>query len=416
MNIIQISASDYGGGVETVVRLHHSELVRQNHATHVLVGKKKGTDDGFDQIPLRPGPKGMLRTANWFQRKTGLQNLYSPSFRGIEQSFRFSPDVLHIHSLHGAESYAELRFAGKLIRRYPAVITLHDYWLMTGHCGYPLDCPGWLKGCGNCPDLERYPSVPKDGTKFNFRRKRSLFADANVQLIVPSQFLKTEVEKSLILQHLPITVVLNPIDHEVFHPGDGRRRRAEFGIEDDAFVIMMIANNLKNIYKGIDDGVKALQQLSDQNVTVVVVGRGADEIARKVPMKTIGLPYTSDTADLVSYYQLADLLLMPSRCETFGLVAGESMACGTPVVCFDAGALAEVVGDASTGVVVPARDPKWMASEIDRIAADPERRRQMSAAGINRIRSEFALPRHSRNVVSVYEQAMSSLSEVIGLS
>lgn len=416
MKVVQINASDFGGGVETVVRLHHRELDRQGHRCQLLVGRKKGDDAQITRIPFRRGPKGVLRTARWIQQTTGLQNVYSPSFRAVDQSFAFDPDIVHIHSLHGADSYAELAAVARLSKRYPTVITLHDFWLMTGHCGYPLDCPRWLTGCGKCPDLTRYPAVSRDATRWNFRRKRKLFRNSGLELIVPSEYLREQAHRSPILRHLPVHVVSNPIDTNVYKPDGSQelrmKRRAEFGISNDEVAVMLIANNLSNPYKGMADGISAINKVSSRKVRVVLVGNAAESLSKELTQAHIALPYTRSSAELSGYYRMADMLVMPSRCETFGLVAAEAMACGTPVVSFDAGALAEVVGDQDTGVVVPPRDTRQMALEIERLASEHDRRQRMSAAAVSRIRNCFGVAQHTKNTLKAYKTVVSNFRRI----
>lgn len=412
MKVIQINASDIGGGVESVVRLHHAELMRLGHQTQLLVGKKKGDEPCVKQIPFRRGPKGVQRAARWIQRTSGLENLYSPSFRDIEASFDFQPDVVHLHSIHGADSYAELAFVAKLSRKYPTVITLHDFWLMTGHCGYPLDCPRWLTGCGKCPDLKRYPSINRDATRWNYARKRSLFRKTKLELIVPSHWLKDQASQSPILQHQSINVVANPIDSNVFSTSDDRSKRETLGIADDEFAVMLIANNLNNPYKGIVDGIAALNQIQHPKAKVIIVGRSADELANQIQLPSAAIPYTSSPAELAEYYRAVDLLLIPSKCETFGLVAAEAMACGTPVIAFDAGALREVIGDQQTGIVVSARDIDELARQVDALADNPARRQQMSESAVRRIRDQFSVLDHTQTTVDVYRKIIATPSVV----
>ncbi|MEO1615689.1 MAG: glycosyltransferase [Planctomycetota bacterium] len=408
LNVIQINASDLGGGVESVVRLHTAELDRLGHATQLLVGKKKNKASEASEIPYRQGPKGARRIGSFLEQACGIENLYSPSFRSIEESFHFRPDVIHLHSIHGANQYADLRTVARLCQSYPTVITLHDFWLMTGHCGYPLDCPRWKNACGSCPDLNRYPSIKRDATRINFHRKRSLFRKSKTELIVPSHWLGKRVTESPILKDQPLSVVFNPVDSDTFCPGPSEETRRRFGIREDEFVVMFIANNLSNIYKGIVDGIEALKHVRHPRTRVVIIGRTVEQVASQISAETIGLPYVSSPDELASYYRMADLLVMPSRCETFGLVAAESMACGTPVVSFDAGALAEVIGDEATGVVVPVRDPRRMAAEIDRFAEDPNRMKSVSKAAIERVRTRFSKREHTHDVTEVYRKAIQS--------
>lgn len=406
LRIIQITGSDVGGGAESVVRQHHQELSRQGHQVQLLVGRKQTDDPATTQIPFRRGPKGVLRTARWLQRTSGLQNLYSPGFRAIEDSFAFTPDILHFHSLHGVDSFAELSVVRRLSRKYPTVVSMHDLWLMTGHCGHPLSCPKWKTGCGNCPDLLLYPAVSRDATRWNFRSKRRAFREAAVQLVVPSDWLRIQVQQSPVLKHLPISVIENPVDTQTFCPGDATAFRAAHGIDPAERTVILVAQHLQNPFKGIEDGIKVLNDITTKNVKVILVGNAATDVANRLSLPTLVLPFTTSKDELANYYRMADLLLMPSRGETFGLVAAEAMACGTPVVAFHVGGLPEVIGGDTTGVVIEERDHTAMTRAIDDFLADDAKLARVSASASQRINQQFTLPRHSGRTLNLYEQIL----------
>lgn len=406
MKIIQITGSDVGGGAETVVREHHHELHKQGHEAQLLVGRKQTDDPATTQIPFVRGPKGILRTARWLQRNTGLQNLYSPGFRALESSFAFTPDVLHFHSLHGVESFAELAVVRRLSRKYPTLISLHDLWLMTGHCGHPLTCPRWKTGCGKCPDLTLYPAISRDATRLNFIRKRRVFRGANVALIVPSTWLAQQTRESPILKHLPVNVVPNPIDVATFCPGPADELRQQHGIRPSDRTVILVAQHLTNPFKGIEDGIAVLNQTTNENLKVILVGGAAEQVAARIKHPSVILPYTSSKQEVASYYRMADVLLMPSRGETFGLVAAEAMACGTPVIAFQVGGLQDVIGDNEGGILIPGRDIAAMAAAVDKLLTEETVRRQLATTGRERAAAAFPLSRHTETCVELYQHAL----------
>ena len=87
---------------------------------------------------------------------------------------------------------------------------------------------------------------------------------------------------------------------------------------------------------------------------------------------------------LSTWYRAADVLLVPSRAESFGLVALEAAACGTPVVASDVGGLRTIVEDGRTGFLVEPRDPSAFAIAVDKLLADPALALEMGAAGAER--------------------------------
>src|SRR5690606_33167776 len=90
---------------------------------------------------------------------------------------------------------------------------------------------------------------------------------------------------------------------------------------------------------------------------------------------------------LSTYYRAADVVVVPSRSESFGLVALEAAACGIPVVASAVGGLLTLVDDGDSGFLVPERDPRLFARATVDIISDPHRARVMGARAAARARS-----------------------------
>src|ERR671910_10824 len=147
--------------------------------------------------------------------------------------------------------------------------------------------------------------------------------------------------------------------------------------------------------KGADLAVRALAELDD-DVSLLVVGgpSGTNGEAQAVALRKLvadlGLdhrvrfipPQPHDR--LVAYYQAADVCLVPSRTESFGLVALEAAACGTPVVAADVGGLGSVVDDGETGFLVEGRAAADYAGPVDVLLSHPDLARAMGASALAR--------------------------------
>ena len=92
---------------------------------------------------------------------------------------------------------------------------------------------------------------------------------------------------------------------------------------------------------------------------------------------------------LSTYYRAADVVLVPSRSESFGLVALEAAACGVPVVAAAVGGLRTLVEDGVTGYLIDSRDPSDYAARVDSLLSDPERAAAMGAAA-TRLANRFS--------------------------
>ncbi|GAB2529372.1 glycosyltransferase [Paramicrobacterium agarici] len=169
--------------------------------------------------------------------------------------------------------------------------------------------------------------------------------------------------------------------------------------------------------KGLDLAIEALAELPREGRPDLVVSGGATTGFDDYPDELRSLAEHLGVADRVHFVgpqsrdALADLLrgariaLVPSHSETFGLIALEAQACGTPVVAADAGGLREAIVDGQTGILVPVRQANAWAGTISALLRDPERCAQLGAAGRERALT-FTWERTARATADVYERLL----------
>lgn len=177
-----------------------------------------------------------------------------------------------------------------------------------------------------------------------------------------------------------IEIVPPGVDHAFFSPGSkpGARRALGLGMEP----VILFVGRIQPL-KGLDVAIEALARLRHPAATLVVVGGpsgtdgGAELIRSHGLADRLGVAHRIRFVDpqphhiLSTYYRAADVCVVPSRSESFGLVALEAAACGAPVVAADVGGLKTLVEDRVTGLLLADRDPALWASAVDSILADP---------------------------------------------
>lgn len=194
----------------------------------------------------------------------------------------------------------------------------------------------------------------------------------------------TEVDRQQILRHYgelaPIRVIPGGVDLSVFRPLGRSEPRTSLGWPDDQRVLLFVGRIQR--LKGLEVLLRAFALLSDVNGRVIIVGgqkgtHESREIARLQHLAgRLGIADRCSFvgavphAQLPLYYSAADVTVMPSSYESFGLVAVESLACGTPVVATRVGGLTSIVRDGETGVLVPWRDPQLFADALRRVLTD----------------------------------------------
>ncbi len=352
-------------------------MLRRGVKSRLLVKHKSGAGPEVEELRRSRLGRWALFHAQRIERRTGYQLVLHPSSPGVpfEQRLR-DADVLHVHDVHS--SFVNPGAIVRWSRRLPVVWTLQDMWAVTGKCIYSYDCDRWRTGCGSCPQLADWPPVERDRTDFLWRWKRRLFADARIQLVCPSRWLAEIVKASPLLGRMPVEVIPNSVDTNVFRPGRDDGARRALGIADDAIVVAF-GSHAAVPRKGFAHLLAATAERRARGEwTILAMGEPLAS-ARGEP----GIVWAGTVAGSEPMSRLlrcADLLALPTLADNLALVILEAAATGLPCVAFDAGGTREVVVDGETGVLVPVRDDAALGRAIESFAADPSRRAAMGAA------------------------------------
>ena len=318
--------------------------------------------------------------------------------RFLQQVDIIQPDVVHLHNLHGYYINVPMLLRYLKQKNIPTVITMHDFWLMTGHCAYiNQSCDRWKTGCGNCPRLNQYPAAKFDNTKANWKWKASLFVDIpNVTLVPVSYWLGRYVDESL-LKNVKQNVIYNGIDTNVFKPFDGGA--SVVGVDWSKFTIMAIATRWTEA-NGYQDVMKLSSILPD-NCQIVMVGLDKQQMSN-LPKNIIGFCKTESFTQLQELYTKSDVIFNPNREVTFGLVTVEAMACGTPAIVLRDTAGEEIV-DEQTGFVVDTIE--GVIDLIPRIRA--LEKKKMSDACRFRVNELFNADKQYQKYIDLYNAVIS---------
>ena len=211
-----------------------------------------------------------------------------------------------------------------------------------------------------------------DLDRWTWRRKQRHWRRP-FQIVTPSRWLASCVEQSAMMGDWPVAVVPNPIDTEVWRPIDKRHARQLLNLPPDAPILLFGAlGGDEDPRKGFDLLRDALQQLRGRSngqelkgLELVVFGQlaSSQETPLGFPVRHTG--YLHDDEKLRLLYSAADAVAVPSRLEAFGQTASEAHACGTPVVAFNTGGLADIVVHRETGYLAKPFDVEDLAAGIE---------------------------------------------------
>jgi len=200
----------------------------------------------------------------------------------------------------------------------------------------------------------------------------------------------------------PVEVIPNFVNCEMFQPADGKSRREEF-ISGEEKVLVHLSNFRPA--KRVPDVVEIFALVRREiPAKLLMIGDGPERTTAEWLVREKGLGrdvvFLGKQNQVHELLNAADVLLLPSDLESFGLAALEAMACGVPAVCSRVGGIPEVIQDGVEGYLVPPRDVRTMAARALDILTDPARRAQMGKAARQRAANNFC----STKIIPLYEK------------
>lgn len=434
LRVLSVCTSDVAGGAaRAAFRIHES--VRQEGVDSRMFVKQKGSHDpnvhalaeytpqnGFhealDWVALKI--KNKWQHALWRPYRKTMDKNYKSDLRGTRiygALQKWDYDVLHLHWINNRFIKIE-----DLPTDKPVVWTLHDSWPFCGVCHYFLDCVGYQQQCGSCPQLGSHDS--NDLSYQIWKKKKAVFDTLDLHIVSPSRWLADCAAKSSLFAGRDIRVIPNCLDTNVFRPLSQSEVEANLSAAQKQnaanhrvlrevmekriakpFILFGAMNAANDRRKGFASLLSALQILDKQGFEANLMVFGADET--ELPMRfehitVTFLGYVSDTSLLITLYNMADVMVVPSLTEVFGQTASESMACGTPVVAFRCTGIQDVVGKDGGYLVEPyseedlARGIKWVV-EHNR---NGEMREQVRTNVLER----FSIPIVAKMYVELYKE------------
>lgn len=363
---------------------------------------------GYGRIDPGRSPHNR-RAGHWVEqrvagvvRRRGLEGLVqATSLLWRVRAEYAAADVLHWHNLHG--DYVSLLALPVWSRAKPVVWTLHDCWPLTGNCAAPHDCTRWRRGCGRCPKVGIRPQGPVDRSRFYRWLKPRLFRAARPRLVAPSRWLAEQVRAVPQLRRLPLRVIRNPIDCDLFRPqpapGDVRAR---LGLDPGRPTVVMSGHDWDQPLKGGDLAVHALRAARERlpGLQLLVIGTRTERLLAAAGGAGRSLPPFQERAPLAEALGCADVCLFPSQAENYPNTVLEALACGTPVVACAVGGIPEQLEPGRSGLLVRAGDAGALAAALVQLAGDRDAARRMGRCGREFVLRTSAVPR----VVAQYRE------------
>lgn len=376
LRVLVMNHSDTeGGAARAAYRVHNAVL--QLGVDSTLRVNKKALQDITVQGPANKLERLLVKLYS------GMGQLLIKPFKSnpaIYQSIALMPtrwaarlnssktDVVHMHWVNGEMiSIADI---GKI--KKPLVWTLHDMWGIAGAEHYSED--------GRARDGYTKVNRPQSESGFDLNRwtwqRKLKHWKQPILITTPSRWMAKQISESALMKDWPVMAIANPIDTEIWRPINQEVAREELGLPQGVSLILFGAvNGESDPRKGFDlllDALPLLKKSLDtqgiNSVELVVFGQeaskeGANLSFLNIPTHYFGRINNDHTLQLL--YSAADVMVVPSRQETFGQTASEALACGCPVAAFGATGLLDVVEHLHCGYLAKPYDPQDLAMGIE---------------------------------------------------
>lgn len=342
--VIYFNTHDKGGGAAKICSQLFSYFKNSN--MYVLVKRtKENKIYSFDpNLWSRLG-----QYAREIEKKYGLIDFSKLGLIHLINDTKFQKaQIIHLHNTHGY--YMSFLAMEKVFSSKKVIWTLHDDYMITGHCSFSMTCNKWIEGCKACPDLTIYPSLDFDSTKINQIQKKHLFQKIQPFIVTPSKWLEERIRlKYPFLKN--VTTIYNGVNTELFYPIKDRislRNKYEISIEKKVFLFVAELST-NNPFKGGEIIRTILENELPENWLLITVG---DKNVISINDKHLSFPYINSDSFLNELYNLADIMIYPTKADNLPLVVIESMSCGVPVIASNIGGVNEIISDEEDGFLI----------------------------------------------------------------
>jgi D-inositol-3-phosphate glycosyltransferase len=385
----------HSGGMNVYVRSLSAELARLGHQVDVFTRAGEFAVErmaaGARLISLPAGPAREL--------PIGELSRYIPEF--ADQAIKFASqesinyDLIHAHYWMSGLAGMHLKQAWSV----PMVLMFHTLGLVKNR-------------------IAALGALESDA---RIRGERQAMAAAD-QVVAATPAERYDLQWLYELRSERVSVIPPGVDLQLFHPMPKAEARAALGLPIDEHLLLYVGRI--EALKGIDTLIHAVARLKKENpvsdfkaliiggdVEESLEGAGGEMARLRVLVGQLGLNDAISflgsrrQQQLPIYYGAADVLVMPSYSESFGMVALEAMACGRPVVASHVGGLAYLVQDGQTGFHVQEGNAQQMAARLAELLSDAKRLEAMGQAA-RREAEKYSWEKTAKEIVGVYEKLL----------
>ena len=301
---------------------------------------------------------------------------------------------------------------------------IHSHYWLSGQVGR------WARLAWDAPHITTFHTLgavknlvcrPESEPELRIAAERGLVTACD-RVLVTSDRERENLIRYYDAEAARIAVAPCGVNLDMFHPMGRDSARQRIGADPDQKLLLYVGRFAPE--KGLDRLLQAVARLAHiQKLRLIVVGGDGEQDAAYRRMlelsRSCGIAHRVTftgrigQADLPPYYCAADLLVLPSSYESFGMVALEALACGTPVVATRVGAMEDLLREAGNGRLVPDLRPSSLTEAMESLLRNPAAPEQV-AETIRGSVARYNWPRVAADVLAVYHGSLAAAADVIG--
>lgn len=307
-------------------------------------------------------------------------------------------DIIHLHWINSG--FVNIKDLKKIDK--PIVWTIRDMWPMTGGCHYSMECNQYKTGCGNCVQLGSHSRY--DLSRFILNRKKK-YLPKDMKIVGISHWLSSKAKESELFHKFDVRTIPNNIDTTEFFPIEKDIAKKIVGIDTSKKIILCGSTNLSDFYKGFSKFIEAVDSIDKGKYFLCFFGKLDKEMIDGLGFEYKSFGYLNDNISLRLAYSCADVFVAPSLMDAFGKTLAESMACGTPVVCFDATGPKDIVDHKLNGYKAKPFESEDLANGIEWVLNAPNYNELCANARAKVVR-EFDSVVVAKKYIELYEDIL----------
>lgn len=358
MKVLHLNYYDLvGGAAVAMYRLHTLFKKNNNINSKLLVFEKK-----INESDTISEDYFLKNHSNFFKRKisfnlTKLQRIYSKQTHSLnifnsgilKKINKINPDIVHLHWINN--EFISIKEIGKI--GYPVVWTFYDMWPFCGCEHYTLD-NRYLEGYSTNNNPKENNGL--DLNKYVWNLKKKYWRHKKFEIVCLSNWLAEQAKNSNLFKNSNIHTIAPPIDFEKWIGLPKSLARNRLNLSEDYFYILFgAANGTGDSRKGFELVIDVVNKFSKncKNIHLLTFGNARNDDIKKlnVPSTNFGEIKYDDHDKLSLIYSASDISLLPSKIEAFGQVGLESLACKTPIICFEKTGFQDMIEHKKNGYI-----------------------------------------------------------------